>query len=591
MPLGILLAATWVEMLSLQEIAQELVGDSNFLTAEIRDLAPRHRSVRAVFDYSWNLLSDEDRNVYAKLSIFQKGFSRDAAQVVTGATLRTLTALVNKSLVRRDPSGRYEIHEMLRQYAEERLNQDQALRAQVEAAHSKYYVTFMKACEPHIRSAKEFDLVPQIEQEFYNVQLAWNWALTRGTVDDVRHIIFSLDRFMGLRSLFKQKLDLFEQAVETLKTSERGRPGDKPSLKMGIILGFSSICYGDLGNGKRALETSDQALAILRQYDAPRELAFTLLRNWIVTTSAERVQLLEESLQIFRAIGESIWLGALLMNLAQVLSWMGEYERSVHYFEEVDAISSKVGDFQVISAQAYLLGNRAAEQKHFAEAEQWYREGLRVNQQMNSLQGMSDFLERLSRLAFLQGDFKEAESGYQEALAINRDLGVREGIAINITNLGAVAYAQGEYESAKTLFSEALTIFRELKRILICVCLNNLGRTLTALGDHAAACTIIQESLRLALDANIQGFIFDSLAAWADLLVYEDQPERAVEILSFTAHGSNSAMANRYFADYFADKQFATLRETLSPLVFQQAQHKGQTLILEELVQELLNGS
>ena len=119
MPLGIELAAAWVDALHLEEIAQEIQQNRHFLETEMRDVPERHRSIRAVFEYSWHLLGDSERDIFTYLSVFRGGFTRDAAIAVTGIGLRALTTLVNKSLISRDSDGRYHIHVLIREYAME----------------------------------------------------------------------------------------------------------------------------------------------------------------------------------------------------------------------------------------------------------------------------------------------------------------------------------------------------------------------------------------------------------------------------------------------------------------------------------------
>src|SRR5438046_604753 len=115
MPLGILLAAAWVGVLSVQEVANEIQKSLDFLETDQRDLPERQRSLRAAFDYSWKLLTEQERQAFTRLSVFRGSFTREAAQQVSEATLKALMALVNKSLLRRDAStDRYEIHELLR---------------------------------------------------------------------------------------------------------------------------------------------------------------------------------------------------------------------------------------------------------------------------------------------------------------------------------------------------------------------------------------------------------------------------------------------------------------------------------------------
>ncbi len=122
MPLGIELAATWLKSLSCRDIAAEIRRSADILATTARDVPERHRSIRAVFLYSWMLLNETEQNTLMQLSIFRSGVSRDAIQAVTGASLFVLTALVEKSLITTS-DGRYYMHDLLRQYAEEQLEQ------------------------------------------------------------------------------------------------------------------------------------------------------------------------------------------------------------------------------------------------------------------------------------------------------------------------------------------------------------------------------------------------------------------------------------------------------------------------------------
>jgi predicted ATPase len=112
--LALELAAAWVGVLSCREIAQEIQGNMDFLTTSMRDIPARHRSIRATFDHSWNLLSNEERRVLCQLAVFHGGFDRKAAHQIAGASINLLASLNAKSLVRRSENGRYDLHEVIR---------------------------------------------------------------------------------------------------------------------------------------------------------------------------------------------------------------------------------------------------------------------------------------------------------------------------------------------------------------------------------------------------------------------------------------------------------------------------------------------
>ncbi len=150
MPLAIRLAAAWVAILSPREIAAEIGQGIDFLETDLRDVPERQRSMRAVFDHSWKLLAEREREVFQGLSVFRASFTWEAAQRVTGALLQELRILVNKSLLQRAPTpstslrtgGRYGMHELLRQYANERLEASGTASA-VRELHSEYYLNIL----------------------------------------------------------------------------------------------------------------------------------------------------------------------------------------------------------------------------------------------------------------------------------------------------------------------------------------------------------------------------------------------------------------------------------------------------------------
>ena len=144
MPLGLVLAAAWLQLLSPAEIATEIEKGLDFLSAELRDLPTRQRSVQAIFAHSWQMMTQAEQTVLSKLSVFRGGFTREAAEAVTGANLRILLALVNKSLLQRSAeNGRFSIHELLRQFASDKLSQlDKVDEASL--AHGRYFAQLLK---------------------------------------------------------------------------------------------------------------------------------------------------------------------------------------------------------------------------------------------------------------------------------------------------------------------------------------------------------------------------------------------------------------------------------------------------------------
>jgi predicted ATPase len=200
LPLGILLAASWLSMLSPQEIVDEIKQNLDFLNTDLQDLPERHRSIRAIFDYSWNLMSETEQQVFMKLSVFRGGFSRMSASAVTDANLRTLMSLITKSLIRRDPtSGRFYIHELLRQYGEEKLKTEGQYDV-VTHNHAKHFLSTI-AQSWVISTLKSPSTIAELTLDYDNIRMALQWGAEHRLMEEIRVIIeplFYFSEFTGI---------------------------------------------------------------------------------------------------------------------------------------------------------------------------------------------------------------------------------------------------------------------------------------------------------------------------------------------------------------------------------------------------------
>ncbi len=182
MPLALELAAGWLNTLTPADIVTEIEHNLDILSTRSRDVSERHRSMRAVFCHSWCMLSPEEQTAFQRLSLFRGGFTREAAAEVADASLDVLAALVTKSLLTLSASGRYAIHELLRQYAEENLTE----AGEWDAAFDRYIEFFMRLLhrlEPDIKSARQIEALDAIESDIENIRQAWHWAVKRGKFD------------------------------------------------------------------------------------------------------------------------------------------------------------------------------------------------------------------------------------------------------------------------------------------------------------------------------------------------------------------------------------------------------------------------
>lgn len=218
MPLAIELAAAWMRLMGCPAIAAEIAKDLDFLAGELRDVPPRHRSLRAVFDHSWLLLSEPEQAVMRQLAVFRGGFEREAAEAVTGASLTLLAALVDKSLLQACSGGRYQMHPLLQQYAETRLRQVPTECEQARDRHCHLYLDLLRQQDAPMKSSGFREAQQAIRADLDNVRAAWRWALEREAIEQLRPALLSLFFFYSDAGWYLEGEESFRQLVVRLRS-------------------------------------------------------------------------------------------------------------------------------------------------------------------------------------------------------------------------------------------------------------------------------------------------------------------------------------------------------------------------------------
>jgi predicted ATPase/DNA-binding CsgD family transcriptional regulator len=215
MPLGIELAAGWLKTLSCKDIIQEITQGIDFLSTRNRDVPERHRSIHAVFDHSWVLLSDAQRAVLPRLSVFRGAFTREAAEQIAGADLMLLSSLVEKSMVRRDASGRYSLHQLVRQYSYEKLDYAGDSEA-ISVAHAHYFADFMNEHTVDIKGLRQIGGLMDITADFDNITEAWYHIVDTSDFSALDKMMGGIVIYCEMKAQYQICEDLFRYAVSRL---------------------------------------------------------------------------------------------------------------------------------------------------------------------------------------------------------------------------------------------------------------------------------------------------------------------------------------------------------------------------------------
>lgn len=455
LPLGIVLAAAWLELLSAEEIAQEISQSLDFLETDMADVPERQRSIRAVFDYSWRLLTPEEQTIFPRLSVFRGGFSREAAQAITGASLRTLLALVNKSLLHRTPEGRFEIHELLRQYAADHLTDAATTRTQ----HSQFYLTFLHQRESALERAGQLRALQEIDLERENVRVAWEWAVEQGALAPLGQALPALMTYLHDRGRYPEGMTMsryLTQKLATLPTSLERDP-----LLIRALIGQASFTH-TLGQATESETLQKQALALLEglpshEIDLRSLRAFVLgslaAAPWVITERQVSLAYAEESLALYRAVGDLSGEARTLGLLAFVKTVHNEAAVGQQDGLQALALYRQLGDQYGLMDTLHKLSIATPDA---ATRRPYLEECLTIAERLGDTGGAARALFNLSLDASAMGHFAAALGLVERSLTLAHDLGSRQDMARGHMGRGFVHLHLGQYELARQDATQAI---------------------------------------------------------------------------------------------------------------------------------------
>lgn len=461
LPLGIELAAGWLEMLPLEEITQEIEKSLDFLETDLRDVPERHRSLRAVADHSWNLLNEDEQEVFLKLSVFRGGFEREAAQTVAGASLRNLTNLVNKSLLVRDPEGRYRVHKLLRQYAEARFKDRMELKMATYKAHGQYYVALATRLSDAMNSSKEKAAIEAMDEEIENIRLVWRMGIKYKRFEVLDFLQDAMLYFYLGRSWLQEGYDAFKDFADAM---QQDGVEDSTYWRARIRQIWMT---GRMGDYEETAQWATQALKFFENDIYSTERAHALNQMSYVCMmrgeyddaigyaqqSVEHIQPEDDIVAYYMGMG----------NLGYAYYLKGNLRKAYEIYNALDKTATSIG--YSTSGIAYgknNLGEIVRDMGEINRAQALFQEAYDIFASMKRPRGMAFSMLNLAGIHFMQGDFKKSKDLYEQSYALNREIGDRWGIAHALSNLGNVAMALGNHELSAQNYQAALTIRREL---------------------------------------------------------------------------------------------------------------------------------
>ena len=498
MPLGIELAAAWVSMLPCAEIADEIERTIGFLETSMRDVPERHRSLRAAFDHSWRLLTDEQRRCFRQLSVFRGPFTREAAAAVVGADLGLLAELVSKSLVRGLDLGRYELHELLRQYAADRLAEDPDEPAEVRERHARFYVGRLVDRRQALFGPRMSEARDELRGDVPNLGSAGEWAATQWGEDDARGAFHALSALYWVHS-WPEGLETFEHLAELLGHSPATAfdVQKAPSVLLSALAG--QVCFASYVG-------YDEAQDALARTCAPE----------------------------LRARGLTDELGACLLGLGTNACYVDDYSEAVTLLEESAALTRSAGDAWSEGVALSWLGFVRLLQDELEAARTAFEASYQVALEMGQPLLLAFALSKLGLLADASGDYAEAMRLHTQANGCFEAVGDRGGAGYALSRASVSAYCLGDHEEALRLGRAGHDAFADVNHrwgMIGAAC--RVGFALVALGDGGGARERLRWALEQAQATEAKSLALLALSGVGVLLAREGEERRAVELLTF----------------------------------------------------------
>lgn len=497
LPLAIELAASWVRVLSPEAIAAEIMQHLDFLAADTRDRPERQRSLRAVFDHSWRRLSDQGREAFGKLSVFRGSFRPQEAKQIAGASLSTLSALVDKSLLQRLPSGRYQIHELLRQYAHEQLGQVPGELVGVRDLHCQVFAALVSQHHLASKPVPHQEIVRAIGADLENILTAWRWAVQRRNLEAIASMCRGLADYFQLTSSFRDGEALFREALEVLGWPEAGdvqpAASDLWAWELLSVQAMFSLYLGQLPQARADLA---RCVVVFSYYGVGERVAHC-----------------------------QFFLGEIARFLGKLHSAQEFYRQSLVAYQQIDdraAVGFCLNGLGLVSS---ALGELAQARSHFQDGLTAFVETSHEMGQAIASINLADLLTRL-------GDHSAAGEILDRGFVLCQILGHRWGMATCLRHLGDIAKLEGRVNDAKAAYLESLGILQEIgQRQTAASCLIKLGQVCTELGQYIEARQHLKKALVITTELQDGSQMIDVALNLALLLAAEGERERALELV------------------------------------------------------------
>lgn len=633
-PLAIELAAAKIRFLSVEKIYERLDDRFNLLTKGNRTSLPRQQTLRALIDWSYDLLSEQERILWRRTTVFNGGWTLDAAEVICPDVisekrdvLDLLSQLIEKSIVIFDEDKeRYNMTETIRQYGEEKFAESEN-REITEKKYLKYYMDLAETAAPKLRSSEMEIWMRKLDVENGNLKKSLHLSLEYGEYENGIRLVGALVNFWTAQGLFSSGVHLLNIFLEkaagvpdSLRAKalyisgmllmlhgefEKSRKHTEDSLKIyrrtedkkGIALCLNILASdaSEQGRYEDATRLYEESLLIRRESGDERGVILTLnnLGNVKFNQGEFRTakKFIEESLEYYRNAGDKRIIANTLANLANVLCGLEENENATKLIEEALQMQRETGDKKAVANSLLNLGDLSLNNGEYENARKYLEESLAIFEEIEDRAGIAFSLCELGYLGIAKGDFEKSLEYIEKSLSIRIDIGDKRGSADCYENLGKLHAATKKFNEAAAFYEKNLILRYEVgNNEFIAKALSKMGGTMLQLHDNEKAKKHYLESLGISLESDNKRQVINTIFEAVEIILSFDNYKHAAMLI-----GSIEQLYSAYKAESKSresikfEKINSELKEKLSNEEYLKYFSEGNKMTVSESLKRALS--
>ena len=579
-PLAIELATSWVRTIPLDRIASEIEENLNFLSTRMRNVPERHRSMRAAFLSTWDRLSERERQIFSKISVFRGGFTNDAAQQIADASPGELLGLINRSLVHSEADGRFQIHEMLRQFGYEALQETGEAEA-TQSRHLHHFTQLALQHEDGYHGPRLQQALAELQIEHRNLQAAVDYAFQRELHDEGAQLVSALGNYYSLLSYFREGRRQLGHALEHSQDID-----DAIRAKLYHWSGHLARLQADYKvSEEHLLKSSELRAALGNDLDEAKSICSLGITMREMGQYEQAIGYLEKSLATFQTQENLVWQSFALNGLASIAKFQGDYPRAIELVEQGLAVSHSIDDENGIAIGTASLALLLMRTNELERAQELVETSLKIDSGLNNRARHFSNSITYAVILQMQGQYDKAREIYYELLNLHSEFGHETSFSLMLSNFAKLEELCGKPNQAIERYQQSLEISRRannrkqeayaLMKLGKCFFLNG---SLSEAEDHLAGALIIQHELH-------DEFIYTTLVTIGGLIA-QSNPAESVQIFQFLAQKRSKREAFVSEDEREFETTYSTLAtEALEPNEYQCAIEQGISMSLDQVVQ------